>query len=55
VFISGYAENVVLRDGQAEDGVLLLSKPFRKGDLARIIRQALDGTTEAPHPLPRAA
>jgi PAS domain S-box-containing protein len=43
VFVSGYAENALLHEGKADAGVLLLSKPFRKADLARIIRQALDG------------
>jgi len=55
VFISGYAENAVLHDGQADDGVLVLSKPFRKSDLAQIVRQALDGTAGPPHTLPEAA
>ena len=43
VFVSGYAENSVLHDGKAATGVVLLSKPFRKSDLARTIRLALDG------------
>ncbi len=43
VFVSGYAENALLNDGHAEAGVMLLSKPFRKADLARMVRQALDG------------
>ena len=55
VFISGYAENAVLHDGQADEGVLLLSKPFRKSDLAEIIRRALDGTAGPPRTLPKAA
>jgi hypothetical protein len=45
----------VLHDGQADEGVLLLSKPFRKRDLAEIVRRALDGTAEPPHTLPKAA
>ena len=55
VFISGYAENAVLHDGQADEGVLLLSKPFRKSDLAQIVRQALGGPAGSPHTLPKAA
>jgi hypothetical protein len=45
----------VLHDGQADEGVLLLSKPFRKKDLAEIVRRALDGTAGPPHTLPKAA
>jgi len=48
VFVSGYAENAVLHEGQAGKGVVLLSKPFRKSDLARAVRLALDATTEPP-------
>ena len=55
VFVSGYAENAVLHDGQAGEGVVLLSKPFRKSDLARTVRLALDTPTEPPSILPKAA
>jgi PAS domain S-box-containing protein len=55
LFVSGYAENAVLHDGRADDGGLLLSKPFRKGDLAKFVRHALDGVHGAPRPLPKAA
>ena len=41
VFMSGYAENALLHDGRLTDGVRLLSKPFRKAELARIVRDAL--------------
>ena len=43
VFMSGYTEDAVIRQGRLEPGVRLLSKPFRKRDLARIVREALDG------------
>jgi len=43
VFVSGYSENALLHEGQADAGVLLLTKPFRKAELARIIREALGG------------
>jgi CheY-like chemotaxis protein len=55
VFVSGYAENALLHDGQADADVLLLSKPFRKGDLAQIIRRALDGAAGPDNVLPKAA
>jgi CheY-like chemotaxis protein len=43
VFMSGYTEDAIIHQGRLDPGVFLLSKPFRKGDLAQIIRQALDG------------
>ena len=43
VFMSGYSENVLLRDGRLDSGVMLLAKPHVKADLARIIRDALAG------------
>jgi CheY-like chemotaxis protein len=42
IFMSGFSELSIVQYGRLDDGVLLLSKPFRKGDLARILRQALD-------------
>ena len=42
VFMSGYSDNALADDGQLAAGVLLLAKPFRKADLAGIVRQALD-------------
>ena len=41
VFMSGYTDNALTRGDHMED-VRLLNKPFRKSDLALIIRQALD-------------
>ncbi len=43
VFMSGYSEEAITHHGRLDDGVLLLSKPFRKCDLAKMIRRALDG------------
>ncbi|CAN5921251.1 hypothetical protein BH11PSE3_BH11PSE3_02610 [soil metagenome] len=43
VFMSGYSENVLLRDGVLDGGVMLLAKPYVKADLAEIIRNALTG------------
>ena len=42
VFMSGYAESAIVHEGTIDAGVLLLSKPFRKRELAQLIRQALD-------------
>jgi CheY-like chemotaxis protein len=41
LFTSGYSENALVRDGYLYAGVLLLAKPYRKGDLAKMIRIAL--------------
>ena len=45
VFMSGFTEKSSARHGRLDEGALLLSKPFRKIGLARIIRRALDGAT----------
>jgi PAS domain S-box-containing protein len=42
LFTSGYAENAIVHHGRLDSGVLLLAKPYRKSDLARMIRMALD-------------
>jgi hypothetical protein len=41
LFTSGYTENALLSHGRLEPGVLLLPKPYRRSDLARMIRVAL--------------
>jgi len=48
-------ENAVLHDGQADEGVVLLIKPFRKSDLARTVREALGATAERSGTLPKVA
>jgi PAS domain S-box-containing protein len=42
LFTSGYTENAIVHHGRLDSGVLLLAKPYRKFDLAQMIRQALD-------------
>jgi YesN/AraC family two-component response regulator len=42
LYTSGYTENVLMQDGHLTDGVRLLSKPYRKMDLARLVREVLD-------------
>jgi DNA-binding LytR/AlgR family response regulator len=41
LFPSGYTENALLDHGRLPQGVLLLAKPYRKSDLAGMLRQAL--------------
>jgi PAS domain S-box-containing protein len=41
VFMSGYTEEAITHEGRLEPGVHLLAKPFRKRDLARMIRAVL--------------
>jgi PAS domain S-box-containing protein len=41
LFTSGYTENAIVHHGRLDTGVLLLTKPYRKSDLARMIRAAL--------------
>lgn len=42
LYTSGYTENAIIHHGRLDSGVLLLAKPYRKSDLARSIRKALD-------------
>jgi PAS domain S-box-containing protein len=42
LFMSGFTEIAVARHGRLDEDALLLSKPFRKRDLAKIIRRSLD-------------
>jgi PAS domain S-box-containing protein len=47
LFASGYTDNGIVHQGRLDPGVLLLAKPYRRADLARRVRQALDGS-QAP-------
>ncbi|MBR1198990.1 CHASE3 domain-containing protein [Bradyrhizobium sp. AUGA SZCCT0240] len=42
LYTSGYTDNAIVHQGRLDPGVLLLSKPYRKSQLAKMIRQALD-------------
>jgi signal transduction histidine kinase len=41
LFTSGYSNEVIIHHGHLDADVLLLAKPYRKSDLARMIRAAL--------------
>ncbi len=52
LFTSGYTENALLDHGRLPPGVLLLAKPYRKTELAHMLREALETvpTLEMLHP-----
>jgi signal transduction histidine kinase len=52
LFTSGYTENTVIHYGRLDAGVLLLAKPYRNADLARMIRSALDADVTLHPPTP---
>jgi PAS domain S-box-containing protein len=43
LFTSGYTENAIIHHGRLDSGVLLLAKPYRKSEMAVMIRTALVG------------
>ena len=43
LFTSGYTESAIVHHGRLDAGVHLLAKPYRKADLARMIRRAIAG------------
>ena len=43
LFTSGYTDNAIVHHGKLDDGVLLLTKPYRRNQLAETIRKALNG------------
>jgi CheY-like chemotaxis protein len=42
LFTSGYSDNVFIRDGRREAGPRLLGKPYRRAELARVLREVLE-------------
>jgi PAS domain S-box-containing protein len=42
VFMSGYTENAMIHEGRLDPSVRLLTKPFHKDELAKMIRNTLD-------------
>jgi CheY-like chemotaxis protein len=41
LFTSGYSQGTIIHHGQLDAGALLLEKPYRKSDLARMLRAAI--------------
>jgi CheY-like chemotaxis protein len=49
LFTSGYTQNAIVHGGKLDEGVELISKPYRREDLARKVRQVLERSKhEAP-------
>ncbi|WP_457796574.1 CHASE3 domain-containing protein [Methylocystis sp. S23] len=48
LFITGYSEHAIMRNGILDPDVNLLTKPFTLAQLARKIRDALDGKANLP-------
>ncbi len=48
VYMSGYAEEAVSKQGKIDPDGIFLSKPFTPGDLARAVRAALDRPAGVP-------
>jgi PAS domain S-box-containing protein len=49
LFTSGYTENAIVHHGRLDPGVLLLAKPYRNAELARMVRRALTSAEGGPH------
>jgi PAS domain S-box-containing protein len=43
LYTSGYTDNAIVHHGRLDEGVLLLTKPYRRSELAQMVRQALKG------------
>jgi len=59
LYTSGYTQNAIVHNGKLDDDALLLSKPYRKDELARKLRSVFAGTARgaiasaAPAPPPQ--
>ena len=47
LFTSGYSENALIHNDRIDSDILLLSKPYRRSDLARMIRRALNSGADS--------
>jgi len=48
LYTSGYTQNAIVHNGTLDAGANLLSKPYRKNDLARRLRSVLEGAPPTP-------
>ena len=48
LYTSGYTQNAIVHNGKLDDDALLLSKPYRKDELARKLRSVFSGTARGP-------
>ncbi|CAN5672872.1 hypothetical protein BH23DEI1_BH23DEI1_10710 [soil metagenome] len=48
LFTSGYTEDAIVHHGRLDPGVDLLTKPYRRDDLARRVREVLDTDASPP-------
>jgi CheY-like chemotaxis protein len=49
LFTSGYTENAMIHHGRLDPGVHLLAKPYRRSELARMIRVVLAEAPKSQH------
>lgn len=42
LYTSGYTENAIIHSGTVDEGIELLNKPYRREELARLLRRVLD-------------
>lgn len=47
LYTSGYTQNAIVHNGKLDEGIFLLSKPYRREELARKIRSILDARPKA--------
>ena len=55
LYTSGYTQNAIVHNGKLDDDALLLSKPYRKDELARKLRSVFAGTARGAIAAPSAA
>jgi signal transduction histidine kinase/DNA-binding response OmpR family regulator len=48
LYTSGYTQNAIVHNGKLDDDAFLLSKPYRKDELARKLRSVFSGTARGP-------
>ena len=48
LFTSGYTDNAIIEHGRLEAGARLLTKPYRRSELAQMVYAALHERTKDP-------